>query len=199
MTIMTIVPFAKNTRKGLCGALFQKWLQCTDQHPGKDPVTNQDHHLTACASHAQALSDCLNQHDSYYDTPQQPQNPFLEEQELRQAWQRLIKEELHKIPPRPFPSDKKPILEFRVTDRLAVAMVDLEENQQPLVLVHIQDATTNELLSAGSKADLLLYQEKGVLQCHLPTKTTQIIVSALYETGENPVLYTHLAHVPPLS
>jgi hypothetical protein len=215
-------PYCQKYSQGPCGKLFQKWLKCTDQHPGKDPSNPQvDWHLTACATFAQELARCLNQHESFYQTPFQPQqneNPATlqeldddeEEQALHQAWQRLVEDELEAIPRQSFPSSCKPIMEFRSNDRLAVAMVNMvNDQQQPLLLVYIQDVstTTHHLLSAGSCADLFVYKERGVLKCHLPESTTHIQVSALYESSakhatashqerSDQIILTHVAHVP---
>ena len=211
-------PYCEKYSQGPCGKLFQSWLKCTDNHPGKDPNNaDSDWHLSACASLAQSLAHCLNQHESYYKyTYEKPFPSTLqvlikneeeereeeELEELQRAWERLLENELKAIPQQPFPNSHKPILEFRDRDRLAVAMLDMymdNDQKLPLLLVYIQDVSseTHELLCAGSKVDLFVLKNRGVLQCCLPQSTTQIQVSALYESpgNEEKVIFTHAAHV----
>lgn len=180
--------------------MFLSWLECTDNHPGKDPTTKEDLHLSKCAEEAQALAKCLERNQSYYEAPFQETQNVKEEEELRQAWERLIQEDLTTLPRQPFPQDHKPSLEFRPADRLGAILVDLQDiRQYSLLLVFVQDKDTNMLISAGSLDDLMVYQKRGILQCTLSESTQEVVVSALYEnqdTGKDPIIYTYSAKVP---
>lgn len=206
-------PICEKYSQGPCGKLFQTWLKCTDKHPGRDPDTQQDLHLTHCAAHANALADCLDQNQSYYEKPFQDslENTSHEEEmiELKQAWERLIQEDLTDISRKSYPSQYQPQVEFRPRDRLAVIFMSLQDivQDQSLLLVFVQDERSKTLLSAGSLDDLLVFPKDGrptgVLQCTLPDSTENIVVSALYERPEHSgigsdkqIIYTYSARVP---
>ncbi|CAB9510008.1 expressed unknown protein [Seminavis robusta] len=221
-------PYCEKYSSGPCGSLFQTWLRCTDQHPGKDPNNpQQDWHLSQCGDHAQALAECLEQYQAYYDKPfkqqeettssteEDPKEEDDTSRELQQAWERLIHQELKEIPRAPFPKTHKPAVELRPKDRIAMIMVDMTIHQQKLnsnealLVVFVEDAVTGQLLSAGSTEDVYPYRQKdgresGILQTTLPQSTTKIQVSALYEgstKGENDardqVIFTSTVQVPP--
>ena len=202
-------PICEKYSQGPCGKFFTTWLECTDRHPGKDPTTQQDLHLSQCASFAAALADCLNQNEEYYEKPFQQDvcddnRPEEDALQLQGAWEELIDKELTKVPRQAYPKGHQPQLEFRPNDRLGVIFVDLQDIQdQALLLVFVQDDDSKRLLSAGSLDDLFVFpkdgKETGVLQCTIPESTNQIVVSALYEGREDTtrqMIYTFVAKVP---
>jgi GCK domain len=197
-------PVCEKYSRGPCGKLFQTWLQCTDNHPGKDSITQEDLHLSKCATFAKALAECLDRNEAYYESPISEQLQDESSEELQLAWEQLIDEDLTPIPRKEFPKSHRPKLEFRPKDRLAVIFVDLQNIQtQSLLLAFVQDVDSQVLLSAGSLDDLFVFprdgKDTGVLQCTIPETTNQIVVSCMYEgegQDQNSVIYTYTAKVP---
>jgi len=93
--------------------------------------------LSACATHAQALASCLEQHQAFYDNLPFHSDNLQEDSDdngndnhieaLHEAWEDFLRDELLPlpIPRREFPTPHKPRVEFRPTDRLAVVTLDV--------------------------------------------------------------------------
>jgi len=207
-------PICERYSQGPCGSIFKTWLQCTDDHPGQDPKTGKDLHLDHCAKYASSLASCLEKNESFYENlkfEQMAQETAKvdpkEHEELQQAWERLIQEDLQDIPRVDFSKHDpgKPIMEIRPLDRTGVIMVPINRidksnksqgTDSTLLLVFVQDSTTHQLLSAGSLEDVFRYTpsaenerekgELGVLQFIIPETTTEIVASVLYEPTQPP-------------
>jgi len=134
-------PICERYSQGPCGELFKTWLQCVDDHPGtirtSEQETGEERHLSACATHAQALASCLEQHQAFYDNLPFHSDNLQEDSDdngndnhieaLHEAWEDFLRDELLPlpIPRREFPTPHKPRVEFRPTDRLAVVTLDV--------------------------------------------------------------------------
>jgi hypothetical protein len=217
-------PICEKYSQGPCGKVFEAWLKCTDDHPGRDAESGKDLHLIYCADHAQELADCLNKHQDqdYYDRLDDNDNDSSDSDnsdndeyvqsstDLKAEWERLIREEFKEVPRVPFPAYHTPQFELRPKDRVGVVsfeMSDIDDTEHEktmaLLLVFVQDATSGELLAAAMPSELWHFSEAsrrlGTLQCHVPVNTSQLKACALYEDEDDPahqVIYTYTANVP---
>lgn len=199
-------PICDKYSQGPCGGFFQDWLKCTDKYAGKtDPKTNDELHLTKCSELAGKLARCLEKHEDYYEKVDvdQKENEEQSSAELKQAWERLIQEDIKDVPRDQFPAFHTPGIELRPSDRLGIVSFEMTDiDDLSLLLVYVQDATSGELLCAATPADLWKLTEKGrpmgILQCHVPYYTSQLTACAMYEDQHDPfhqIIYTYTANV----
>jgi hypothetical protein len=68
---------------------------------------------------------------------------------------------------------------------------------RPLIMACVKDTNTGNLLAAGSMEDLFEYEGRGILKLVIPYSTKAVVVSALYDGGdEDDLWFTHHVLVP---
>ena len=211
-------PVCQKFSRGPCGAVFRRWLECTDQYPGPHPDNpNEEWHLTQCLPYAKPLAQCLEQYQSYYnhnddDDQQQQDDDSDEQQDLQQAWSKVIAqvEQEHQEADAAFPHGAKPCLRVRPATQTGMAAFATKN----LILCYVRGSNNDDdksvLLAAGGREDLWLDWKDGygVLQFSYLSPpglvVSRITAHALYysndddddEDNENVILYSHTELIP---
>lgn len=190
-------PVCKKFSQGPCGEIFKTWMACTEKFPGKNP-DNPDEawHLSKCQHLAMPLGACLEKHEAYYDELDIYAEDDEEEEQLMEAWNKVISEEVEATrTPVPFPSP--PQLEVKLSNNTGMASFEYELSGLKIVMTYVRDDNSGELLAAGSMDDLWRYKGKGILRLAIPPSCTSVTAYALYiDEHDNDILYQHTQRVP---
>jgi hypothetical protein len=189
-------PICKKYSQGPCGETFKAWLKCTDANPGKDDE-GEDKHLSKCAHLAAPLADCLNQHEAYYENQSFAQDLYQDnekEEDLKTAWQEFIDNVQESRPTAKFPSKKMtPRVQVRLESKMGmVQFASFNDKQQSILMGYVQNSETGQLLSAGSKDDMISIpiseenkDETVALRFDVPDGLNKITLCAIYD-NESP-------------
>mmetsp|Transcript_1690 Transcript_1690/g.2408 ORF Transcript_1690/g.2408 Transcript_1690/m.2408 type:complete len:364 (-) Transcript_1690:51-1142(-) len=208
-------PICRKYSQGPCGEIFKEWLQCTDDHPGTDPTTKEDYHISKCHHLAMPLAKCLEKHQAFYDQLDaieienqhdggDDDDDSMDELELQQAWENVI-EELEEEHPKSmaFPSDIQPDLQLRVETNTGMAVFALcrekNEEDRPILCAYVKDQD-GRLLAAGSREDLWDWRDGwGILRLAIRQETELVTAYAFYSgPGSNAMdYYAHTLKLPP--
>jgi hypothetical protein len=187
-------PLCKKYSQGPCADLFQRWLACTDQYrDSNDGHTRND----KCAEIAEPLSECLKKHEDFYDKISVHDDD--EPNGLQDEWAKVVEQVDSSNTSQSFPSHLKPTLEYRPQTGVGIAGFVWEcSTDRPLIMACVKDTKTGNLLAAGSMDDLFDYEGRGILKLVIPSSTKAVIVSALYDGGddEDDLWFTHHVLVP---
>lgn len=175
-------PICKKYSQGPCGAFFKEWLQCTDDHPGKDVERKEENHIKKCHHLAVPLARCFEEHQAYYDEIDPNAIDHLDEEEeademeLKLAWCKVIdtlEDDMKKsnnnnsMVVLSFPKDMQPDLQLRLptnTGMVAFSLAHLDGEERPLICAYVKDQE-GQILAAGSREDLWDWREGwGILQ-----------------------------------
>ena len=189
-------PVCKKFSQGPCGEVFKTWMACTDQYPDKNPDNPQeDLHISKCRHLAIPLGSCLEKHESYYDELDVDAVDNAEEEQLMDAWNKVIVEVEESRKPTPFPSP--PELEIRLSNNTGMASFEYGISGKRIVMTYVRDDDTGMLLAAGSMDDLWDYKGKGILRLSVPPSCSSVTAYALYiDEDDNDILYHHCQKVP---
>ena len=187
-------PMCKKFGSGPCGDVFKRWLDCTDQYPGKDS-DGQPLHLKTCSEFAVKLSKCLDEHSEYYtkyDEEHKDDNSN-ENDELKAAWSEFVKDtevqiNSHVYKLKDFPAIIAPTIQVRLQSKTGAAFFKPQmDNDSSLVVAYIIDDCGN-VLAAGSREDMDMGSQHGcVLLFDMPTGIKSAICRAIYEEGTDTV------------
>jgi len=208
-------PICRKYSQGPCGKIFKEWLQCTDDHPGTDPTTKEDHHISKCHHLAMPLAKCLEKHQAFYDQLDSMEigteddsdsdgDDSADELELQQAWENVIKElEEEHSKSMAFPSDIQPDLQLRVETNTGMAVFALcrekYDEDRPILCAYVKDQD-GRLLAAGSREDLWDWQDGwGILRLAIRQESESVTAYAFYSRPDSNAMdyYAHTLKLPP--
>lgn len=171
-------------------------MACTDQYPGKNPDNPEESwHLSKCQHLAIPLGTCLRKHEAYYDELDVYTIDEEEEQQLMDAWNKVITEVEATRKPIPFPTP--PELEIRLANNTGMASFEYGFSGKKIVMTYVRDDDSGELLAAGAMDDLWDYKGKGILQLAIPSSCSSVTAYALYiDEDDNDILCHHSQKVP---
>lgn len=202
-------PMCKKFGSGPCGDTFKQWLDCTDNHPGKD-ANGEPLHLTHCMDLAEKLGACLDTHADHYtskdneeDTKQQEKARSKEADKLKTAWSEFVSEMEEGIRTNtytmlPFPEKYSPSMQFKPSSKTGAAIFAPDIDGATIITAYIIDDNDN-LLAAGSKEDMDMGSFGCVLQFDLLDETTKLATCrAIYDSDDdsNVTIFTRTIRVP---
>ncbi|KAL3788843.1 hypothetical protein ACHAWO_008168 [Cyclotella atomus] len=197
-------PMCKKFGSGPCGGIFKRWLDCTDQHPGKD-ADGQPLHLSKCFEFARKLSKCLDDNSDYYTKydEKRKSDESDEDVELKVAWSEFVKETEEQIISRvyqlqEFPLDVTPTIHVRLESRTGAASFKPQRDDgSSIVVAYILDENGN-VLAAGSKEDMDMGSQFGcILQFDMPATMKAATCRVIYEEGnDNVTVFSKTMLVP---
>lgn len=195
-------PLCKLYSQGPCGESFKKWLACTDKHAGKNDDDGEPIHLKKCQSLFTPFQECVQKHEDYYESIDiYAQDEGSDEEELLQAWTAVIEQVEEQNDAVAFPSALLPDVQIRPQNKTGMASFLYKHDgsdDKKIVMCHVRDDDTGEILAAGSSEDLIEYETgKGVLRLSFGPKCRSATFYALYSNEED-VLYKHTLRMPPL-
>ncbi|KAL3795902.1 hypothetical protein HJC23_002173 [Cyclotella cryptica] len=181
-------PLCKKFSRGPCGDIFKRWLDCTDQHPGKDP-DGAPMHLSKCSEFAENLAECLEEHSEYYEKDETKGDDEHETQ-LKDAWKEFVTEMEDQISKgiyklQSYPANIDPTIHVRFESLTGAAYFKPNLNVSSIVAAYIFDNNGN-VLAAGSKNDMDI-GGPCVLMFDLSPNMKSATFRAIYEKEEDSV------------
>jgi hypothetical protein len=189
-------PVCKKFSQGPCGPMFRAWMACTDQYPGPNPDNpEEDWHLSKCMHLAKPLGACLEEHQAHYAEMDVYAEDDDDEQELMDAWSKVISEVEVSREAVPFLSP--PNVQIKLANRTGMASFEYSLANKNIILAYVKDDETGELLAAGSSDDLWDYKGKGILRLSFGASCKSVTVFALYsDEHDNDILYKLSQRIP---
>jgi hypothetical protein len=175
----------------------------------------EDEHVALCAQNFDRFQACLEEHSDYYDKIHIDNEEGIDDDDseggnVQQAWETMIREELSCAVTESFPEALRPIVQIRPKTGQATVSFMVSSNPSKsgadnFVLAFVRntnskddddatdgnDADAYTLLAAGAKEDLFIDNDNPdariVLLFRVPTDSSAIIVSAVYEQQDDSV------------
>jgi hypothetical protein len=176
----------KKFSRGPCGDIFKRWLDCTDQNPGKD-TNGAPMHLSKCSEFAEKLAKCLEEHSDYYEKDETTGEDAHEINQVKDAWREFVREMEDQISTgiyklQAFPPNMNPTIQVRFESQTGAAYFKPRmNNQSSIVAAYIFD-DNGEVLAAGSKDDMDIGSQFGcVLMFDLSARMKSATFRAIYE------------------
>ena len=186
-------PMCKKFGSGPCGEIFKRWLNCTDEYPGKDSA-GEPLHLTKCIGLAEELGKCLDNHADHYSSKDNKEEEDKRYQQthdhtLKEAWSDFVMEIEHGIKSKkyatsPFSEKYNPSMQFKPSSRTCAAIFAPDINGASIVAAYIIDEN-DSLLAAGSKEDMDMGSFGCVLQFDVPDATKSVTCRVIYDTNKD--------------
>ncbi|KAL7483908.1 hypothetical protein ACHAW6_009547 [Cyclotella cf. meneghiniana] len=185
-------PMCKKFSRGPCGDIFKRWLDCTDQNPGKDP-DGSPMYLLKCSEFAEELAKCLEENSEYYEKDETEGEDAHEINELKAAWREFCSEMEDQISTgiyklQAFPANMNPTIQVRSESQTGAAYFKPRMNDgSSIVAAYIFD-DNGELLAAGSKDDMDIGSQFGcVLMFDLSASMKSATFRAIYQNETDSV------------
>ena len=185
-------PMCKKFGSGPCGVIFKRWLNCTDEYPGKDSA-GEPLHLTKCIDLAEELGKCLDNHADHYSSKDNEEDNKRHQQThdhtLKEAWSDFVMEIEHGIKSKkfvtsPFSEKYNPSMQFKPISKTCASIFAPDMNGASIVTAYIIDENDN-LLAAGSKEDMDMGSFGCVLQFNVPDATKSVTCRVIYDSEKD--------------
>jgi len=198
----------KHFSKGPCGEIFKRWLNCTDQYPGKNEG-GEPLHLKHCLDLAEELGECLDTHTDDYinskdneeDIKQRQQTSMYEKNILQTSWSEFVNEiedgiKEKKFIATPFPENYNPSMQFKPSTKTGAVIFAPDIHSKTIITSYILDENEN-LLAAASKEDMDMGSFGCVLQFDV-VEGMKVVCRAIYDSDEEEdvTIFTRTMLVP---
>lgn len=180
-------PICEKYGNGPCGPYFWNWWNCTEE--------NTQDFADKCSGQFLKFQTCVDRHMTTDSMPLTTNNNNKEEgDDVAQAWDRFVTEELASIPREHFPNELEPDVTLSFNNRLGEIAFFSHNGDMHLVaaIIRRNDGPAGTTVIAASAAtDMVEEDGKRILAFLTPPGVKNISILAIYENEHEAVQVFH--------